>query len=397
MPASPKHDYYETLGVSRSASDEELRKAYRKLARKYHPDLNPGDKSAEDRFKNVQEAYDILSDSKKRSMYDQVGFYSENGFAGGSPGQGQRHPNMDFGGFDFSDVLRNAQAEASARRGAGTGTSGGGFRDIFSQFFHGREGGAATEKEPEKGADLEYGLNISFWEAIRGTQRTIQITRYEECPTCHGTGGNESGSVPCPQCNGTGSVTQMAGNMKFNLTCPKCSGRGRLKNACPTCHGDGRISHVESVDVRIPAGAQNGSRLRVPGKGNAGTMGAEPGDLYITTHVEQHPLFHREGDNIEMKVPVTLAEAGLGAKIEVPTIEGKTLLKIPPGTQNNQKFRLRERGVLNSRKGTRGDQIVQVQLQMPDMRDEKTKEILRQLAELHPEDPRKDLWEDQNA
>ena len=189
----------------------------------------------------------------------------------------------------------------------------------------------------------------------------------------------------------------MAGNMKFNLTCPKCSGRGRLKNACPTCHGDGRISHVESVDVRIPAGAQNGSRLRVPGKGNAGTMGAEPGDLYITTHVEQHPLFHREGDNIEMKVPVTLAEAGLGAKIEVPTIEGKTLLKIPPGTQNNQKFRLRERGVLNSRKGTRGDQIVQVQLQMPDMRDEKTKEILRQLAELHPEDPRKDLWEDQNA
>lgn len=403
MPASPKHDYYETLGVSKTASDDELRKAYRKLARKYHPDLNPGDKSAEDRFKNVQEAYDILSDPKKRNMYDQVGFYSDNGFASAGPsGGGQRHPNMDFGGFDFSDVLRNAQAEAHARRGAGgatgAGGAGGGFRDIFSQFFRGGDAGSSAEKEPEKGADLEYGLNITFWQAIKGTQTTIQITRYEECPICHGTGGNESGSVACPQCNGTGSVTQMAGNMKFNLTCPKCSGRGRLKNACPGCHGDGRISHVESVDVRIPPGAQNGSRLRVAGKGNAGTLGAEPGDLYITTHVEQHPLFHREGDNIHLKVPVTITEAGLGAKIEVPTIDGKTLLKIPPGTQNNQKFRLRERGVMNSRKGTRGDQIVQVSLQMPDIRDEKTKELLRELAELQTEDPRKDLWEgEQNA
>ena len=395
MPSSPKHDYYETLGVTRTASDEELRKAYRKLARKYHPDLNPGDKSAEDRFKNVQEAYDVLNDAKKRSMYDQVGFYSDSGFAaGGGPGPGSsRHPNMDFGGFDFSDVLKNAQAEAGARRDpSGAGNAGGGFRDIFSQFFRGGEAPAGAEKEPEKGADLEYGLNITFWQAIKGTQNTIQITRYEECPTCFGTGGNESGSAACGQCSGTGNVTQMAGNMKFNLTCPKCAGRGRLKNACPGCHGDGRISHTESVDVRIPAGAQNGSRLRVAGKGNAGTMGAAPGDLYITTHVEQHPMFHRDGDNIHLKVPVTVSEAGLGAKIEVPTIDGKSLLKIPAGTQNNQKFRLRERGVLNSRKGTRGDQIVQVQLQMPDIRDERTKEILRQLAELHTEDPRKEIW-----
>lgn len=392
MPASPKHDYYETLGVPRGASEDELRKAYRKLARKYHPDLNPGDKSAEDRFKNVQEAYDILSDQKKRSMYDQVGFYSDSGFPSGGPGpDSSRHPNMDFGGFDFSDVFRNAQAESSARRGSTTGGSGG-FRDIFSQFFRGGETETA-ETAAEKGTDLEYGLNISFWQAIKGTQTTIQITRYEECPTCRGTGGNESGSIACPQCNGTGNVSQMAGNMKFNLTCPRCNGRGRLKNACPTCHGEGRIAHTETVEVRIPAGAQNGSRLRVAGKGNAGTLGAPPGDLYITTHVEQHPLFHRDGDNIHLKVPVTVSEAGLGAKIEVPTIDGKTLLKIPPGTQNNQKFRLRERGVLNSRKGTRGDQIVQVQLQMPDIRDERAKEILRQMAALQTEDPRKDLWE----
>ncbi len=171
--------------------------------------------------------------------------------------------------------------------------------------------------------------------------------------------------MACPQCNGTGSVSQMAGNMKFNLTCPRCNGKGRLKNACPTCHGDGRLAHTETVEVRIPAGAQNGSRLRVPGKGNAGTMGAPPGDLYITTHVEDHPLFRREGDNILLKVPITVAEAGLGAKIEVPTIDGKTLLKIPPGTQNDQKFRLRDRGIFNPRKNARGDQIVQVTLKAP--------------------------------
>jgi molecular chaperone DnaJ len=201
--------------------------------------------------------------------------------------------------------------------------------------------------------------------------------------------------VACPQCSGTGSVSQMAGNMKFNLTCPKCNGKGRLRNACPSCHGDGRIAHTESVEVRVPPGAQNGSRLRVAGKGNAGRMGAPPGDLYITTNVQEHPIFRREGDNIHMTVPVTISEAGLGAKVEVPTIDGKTLLRIPPGTQNNQKFRLRERGVMNNRKGTRGDQIVQVALRMPDIRDERAKEILRQLSEIDSEDPRKELWEGQ--
>jgi len=392
MPSTPKHDYYETLSVARTASEDDIRKAYRKLARKFHPDLNPGDKAAEDRFKNVQEAYDVLSDPRKRGMYDQVGFYAENGFPAGGPdpGRGGRHPNMDFGGFDFSDILRNAQAEAHARRESGG--SGGAFRDIFSQFFRGG-GAAAAEPEPEKGADLEYAVNIGFWQAIRGTQTKINITRFEQCPQCYGQGGSESGSIACPECGGTGHVSQMAGNMTFNLTCPRCNGKGRLRNACPSCHGDGRISHVETVEIRIPAGAQNGSRLRVAGKGNAGTMGAAPGDLYITTNVEQHPLFHREGDNIHIEVPVTVAEAGLGAKIEVPTVDGKTLLKIPAGTQNNQKFRLRERGVLNSRKGVRGDQIVRIVLQMPDIRDEKAKELLRQLAALSAEDPRKKLWE----
>jgi molecular chaperone DnaJ len=401
MPSTPKHDYYETLSVPKTASEDDIRKAYRKLARKYHPDLNPGDKSAEDRFKNVQEAYDILSDAKKRQMYDQVGFYSDSGFAAGGGGGGgpRSHPNMDFNGFDFSDMFKNAQAETESRRrsspGAGPSSGAGAFKDIFSQFFHSGGSKEESDQEPEKGADLEYGLSISFWQAIRGTQAKIEITRYDQCPTCHGTGGNDSGSSACPQCNGTGNVSQMAGNMKFNLTCPRCNGKGRLKNACPTCHGDGRLAHTEMVEVRIPSGAQSGSRLRVAGKGNAGTMGAPPGDLYITTNVEEHPLFRREGDNIQLKVPITVAEAGLGAKIEVPTIDGKTLLKIPPGTQNEQKFRLRERGVFNSRRNTRGDQIVQVVLKAPVVQDERTKELLRELATLHTEDPRKQLWEEE--
>jgi molecular chaperone DnaJ len=186
----------------------------------------------------------------------------------------------------------------------------------------------------------------------------------------------------------------MAGAMKFNLTCPRCNGKGRLRNACPTCHGDGRVAHKESVEIRIPAGAQNGSRLRVPGKGNAGTLGAPAGDLYITTRVQEHPLFRRDGDNIEIKVPVTVWEAGLGAKIEVPTIDGKTMWKVPPGTRNGQKFRLRERGVFNARKNSHGDQIIEVSLVAPKANDEETREVLRKLSQLQTEDPRAELWKE---
>ena len=345
---SPKHDYYETLGLERKATADDIRKSYRKLARKYHPDLNPGDKSAEERFKNVQEAYDVLSDPKKRPMYDQYGFYSENGFPGagpggpGGPGGPRPQPNMDFSGFDFSD-FSDLGGPGGGPSGPGgrrrTQEPGGGFRDIFSQFFGGR--GAAAEPEPEKGSDLEYVMDIDFWQAIRGTQTRLNITRYEVCETCHGSGSSGQGEVTCPQCKGTGNVSQMAGAMKFNLTCPRCGGTGKLRNACPTCGGEGRVAHTEMVDVRIPPGARNGSRLRVPGKGNAGAMGAPPGDLYITTRVEDHPFFHREGDNIEIKVPVAVWEAALGAKIEVPTIDGRTLLKIPQGTRRRKRCPLR--------------------------------------------------------
>jgi molecular chaperone DnaJ len=382
-----KQDYYQTLGVGREANDDEIRKAYRRLARKYHPDLNPGDKAAEDRFKSVQEAYDILNDSKKRQMYDQYGFYSDSAMPGaGGAGAGAygQNPNMGFGGFDFSDS--NDAHEAF-------GGGGGGFRDLFSQFFGGRAGQQEASTVAEKGSDLEYALNIDFWQSIRGTQVRLNVHRQDTCETCNGTGSASGKISVCPQCNGSGSVSQMAGAMKFNLTCPRCNGKGRLKNACPTCHGEGRVSHPETVEVRIPAGAQAGSRLRVAGKGNAGTMGAPAGDLFITIQVQPHPFFERDGDNININVPISVPEAGLGAKIEVPTIDGKALLKIPQGTQNGQKFRLREKGVYSSRKDARGDQIVEVSIQAPKVQDERTKEILRELSQLHPEDPRSALWE----
>src|SRR5579884_1576241 len=235
MPASTKQDYYEILGVAKGAKEDEIRKAYRRLARKYHPDLNPGDKAAEEKFKQVQEAYDILSDSKKRQVYDQYGFYSDNIPPGGPGGAGPQgpQPGMDFGGFDFSEFLNQQQR---GRGGAGPETGGGGFRDIFSQFFGGGRG-RDQEMGPERGSDLEYGLNIGFWEAIRGTQVRLNISRQELCSTCNGSGTAGGTNQVCPECDGKGQVTQMAGAMKFTLTCPRCDGKGRLKNVCPTCHG----------------------------------------------------------------------------------------------------------------------------------------------------------------
>jgi molecular chaperone DnaJ len=386
MPTASKQDYYEVLGVSRDAKADEIRKSYRKLARKYHPDLNPGDKSSEDRFKKVQEAYDVLSDSKKRQVYDQHGFYSDNIPPGSpGPGAGAYEPGMGFGGFDFSEYVNQS---GGADRGA---AGAGGFHDIFSQFFGGRKGDRATAG-PEKGSDLEYGLNIDFWESIRGTQVRLNIVRQETCETCGGSGSVGGATTVCPECDGTGNVTQMAGAMKFSLTCPRCDGKGRLRNVCPTCHGDGRLSKQDAVEVRIPSGAQSGSRLRVAAKGNAGRNGGAAGDLYITVRVTPHPFFGRDGDDIQIQVPVSVSEAGLGAKIEVPTIDGRALLKVPQGTQNGQKFRLREKGVMNARKNKRGDEIVEVVIQAPKVQDERTKELLRELSQVNPEDPRKEIW-----
>jgi molecular chaperone DnaJ len=306
-------------------------------------------------------------------------------FGGGAGG-------FDFGGFDFSEFTKGARETQGA---PGTqGGFGGSFRDIFGQFFGGHRGAAGPQgRPPERGADLEYSVSIDFWQAIKGTQVRLNVQRQEVCAQCGGTGQSGKAAAVCPECNGSGNVTQMAGAMKFNLTCNRCQGTGRLQNACGSCYGEGRTVRPDTVEVRIPQGVQTGTRLRVAGKGNAGTNGAPAGDLYINVQVEPHPFFERDGDNINIRIPVTVSEAGLGAKIEVPTIDGRALLKIPQGTQNGQKFRLREKGVLSARKSTRGDQIVEISLQAPDVANERTRELLRELASVEAKDPRAELWE----
>jgi molecular chaperone DnaJ len=405
MATTPKKDYYEILGVKKSASADDVRKAFRKLARKYHPDVNPGDKAAEEKFKALSEANEVLSDPKKRKIYDQVGFYSDNidaataeayaragggaaspgaGFPGAQPGGGAQGTNFDFGGFDFTDMFENARGRKASPSGTGS------FRDIFSGIFGGR--GGAAQEGPEPGSDLEYQVNVPFWTAIRGGVMRLNITRRDTCPNCHSQGFIEAGGS-CPECGGKGQVTQTGGRMKFNVPCPRCHGTGKNISVCPNCHGEGTVERTEPLEVRIKAGTRDGQRIRLAGKGNAGSHGGSAGDLYVIIRTADHPVFHREGDDIRITVPVTATEAALGAKIEVPTIDGRTLLKIPPGTQSGQKLRLREKGVPSATKeGTRGDEIVEVKLTVPMPRDERSKEILRELAKLNPEDPREELW-----
>jgi molecular chaperone DnaJ len=391
MPTTTKQDYYELLGVPRRASAKDIRTAFRKLARKYHPDLNPGDKSSEEKFKQLQEAYDVLSDSKKRQMYDQYGFYSDNIPPGGPGGTGadSGHPdiNFDFGGFDF---------------GGGAGAAGGGssFRDLFSQFFRGGRG-SEMEPEQESGNDLEYQIEIDFWDAVRGAVKKLSITRLDSCETCHGTGALGSPQT-CTACGGTGTIKQAAGKMRFNVPCTRCGGTGKLRTACKTCGGEGRVRRTETIDVRIPPGVANGGRVRVPGKGNAGTMGAPAGDLYLRVEVKPHPFFERRGNDLYTKVPVTVSEATLGAKIEVPTIDGtssegrpspgRAIVRIPPGTHSGKTLRLREKGVTSARNGARGDQYVEIQVVVPQPTDERIRKLMKELEAIAPEDPRKDLF-----
>jgi molecular chaperone DnaJ len=384
MPTTAKQDYYELLGVPRKATAKDIRNSFRKLARKYHPDLNPGDKSAEEKFKQLQEAYDVLSDSKKRQMYDQYGFYSDNmppGGPGAGPGRDGEAPdvNFDFGGYDF---------------GGGAGTAGGGasFRDLFSQFFSGSRGSAGMEPEHEPGGDLEYQIEIDFWDAVRGAVKKLSITRLDTCETCHGTGAVGLPQT-CPTCHGTGTIQQQAGKMKFNVPCTRCGGTGKLRTVCKTCGGEGRVRRTETIDVRIPAGVANGARVRVPGKGNSGTMGAPPGDLYLRVIVKPHEFFERRGNDLYTKIPVTVSEATLGAKIEVPTIDGRSLVRIPPGTNSGKTLRLKEKGVPSARNGARGDQYVEIQVVVPPPTDERVRNLMKELETVAPGDPRKDLFE----
>lgn len=410
--ATQTKDYYGVLGVKKGATAEDIRKAFRKLARKYHPDVNPGDKKAEEKFKEISEANDVLSDDKKRKIYDQFGFYSDNidpaaaeaaargGYGGGFPGGGRggrartgghtaEEVPFDFGGFDFSD-FQDGRAEQQSGGGFG-----GSFRDIFSGMFN--KGAAGAPRGPQPGSDVEYQVSIDFWTAVRGGVTRLEIQRQEICPTCKGK-ATVGGSMECPECHGSGQVTQMGGRMKFNIQCPRCGGSGKVQHTCPTCEGEGVVTKREPLEFRIKPGTRDGQRIRLAGKGNAGTGGGPAGDLYLIIKAGTHPVFARTGDDIYVTVPVTMTEAALGAKIEVPTIDtheggGRTQLKIPPGTQTGQKLRLREKGVPSaSREGKRGDQIVEVKVAVPKVQDERSKEILRELAKLNPEDPREGLF-----
>jgi molecular chaperone DnaJ len=379
-----KEDFYQVLGIKRDAKPEEIKKAYRRLARKYHPDVNPGDNSAEERFKLITEAHDVLSDPKKRSVYDRFGQYSDNladaaarGATGGAGGR------TGAGGIRFEDFDWNTSASS-------TGGGSSSFRDIFADLF----GGGKQEREPprpmpQRGADIEMPLALSFEEAITGMTTNITVNRSEQCSRCNGAGDAGGPLVVCTTCKGTGQVQRAGGRLRFSQECPDCSGTGKRRTPCALCNGKGTVPKTESVKVRIPAGVDTGSRVRVPGKGEGGRLGAPAGDLFIITNVGRHAYFTRKGDNVYVTIPVTVPEAALGAKIEVPTVEGKAQLRIPPGTQSGQRFRLRERGAPSLRNPqARGDQFVEVRVELPKVISEETKELLKRYAQINSENPR---------
>ena len=365
-----KRDYYEVLGVSKGASDDEIKKAYRKLAKKYHPDMNPGDKEAEARFKEVNEAYSILSDSEKRARYDQFGH------AGVDPNYGAGGPGGGFGGFDMGDIDLG---------------------DIFGSFFgggFGGFGGSATSRRngPQKGESLRASLTISFEEAAFGCEKEINLNRTEECEACHGSGAEPGTTAEtCPDCRGTGvvRVQQRTGGFAFSSTapCSRCRGTGKIIHTpCKACGGSGSVKKTKRVTVSIPAGIDDGQAISLRGQGNAGKNGGPAGDLIVAVHVKPHPQFHRDGTTVLYEQPVTFYQAVMGAELEIPTIDGKVKYNLPAGTQTGTTFRLRGKGIPELRGRGRGDQYVTVRVQVPTSLNGEQKEALRAFAEAMGED-----------
>ena len=358
---STKRDYYDVLGVDKSADATAIKKAYRKLAMKYHPDKNPGDKEAEEKFKEINEAYEVLSDETKRRNYDQFGHEGVNGQgfggAGGFGGQG-------FGGFDdiFGDI----------------------FGDMFGGGFSG--GSRPRRRGPERGADIKQRINISFEEAAFGKKVQVKINRSEECDQCHGSGAKPGTSKKtCPTCHGSGQVQSVQrtpfGNIASTRTCSTCNGEGEvIDSPCSKCHGKGSIRKTKTIEVDIPAGIDNGQMIKLGGQGELGTRGGPRGDLYIEVNVQSHPLFTRDGYDVYLEMPITFAQATLGDKIQVPTLDGKVEYEVPEGTQTGTVFRLKGKGIPKLKSNVRGDQYVKVTVEIPKKLNEKQKELVREFA-----------------
>ncbi len=353
--ATKKRDYYEVLGVNRDASDEEIKKSYRKLAMKHHPDRNPDSRDGEEKFKEAKEAYEVLSDGERRRAYDAYGHAGVHPQMGGGEGPG-------FGGF----------AEA--------------FGDIFSDIFGAGQGRGRSSVF--RGADLRYNLEISLEQAARGTETKIRIPTMETCETCHGSGA-KPGTQPktCETCHGSGTVRLSQGFFSIQQTCPTCHGTGKMvTDPCATCRGAGRLKKHKTLAVKIPTGVDEGDRIRLSGEGEAGVNGGPPGDLYVVIHLKHHAVFQREGDDLRCEMPISFTQAALGGEIDIPTLEGSAKIKVPPETQTHQVFRLRGKGIKGVRSSYAGDLLCEVVVETPVRLTDRQKDLLRELEEINTKD-----------
>ncbi|MBW3115291.1 molecular chaperone DnaJ [Providencia hangzhouensis] len=344
-----KRDFYEVLGLERNASDKDIKRAYKRLAMKHHPDRNQGDKDSEDKFKEIKEAYEVLSDEQKRAAYDQYGHAAfEQGGMGGGGG---------FGGADFSDI----------------------FGDVFGDIF----GGGRRQQRPSRGSDLQYNMELTLEEAVRGVTKEIRIPTLETCDVCHGNGAKPGTSADtCSTCHGMGQVHMRQGFFSVQQPCPTCHGRGKvIKDPCNKCHGHGRVERYKTLSVKIPAGVDTGDRVRLSGEGEAGENGAPAGDLFVQVHVLPHNIFERDGNNLHCEVPINFADAALGGEIEVPTLDGRVKLKIPAETQTGKIFRMKGKGVKSVRGGLQGDLMCHIVVETPVKLNEKQKELLKEFGE----------------